>query len=157
MKSAIRAWQRLVELGAVSLLSAMFLAFILQIFSRYVIRQPLGWTLEACLLCWLWLVFWCSAFILRDSDHVRFSILSESVRPGVRRIFAGLAAIAIVAAFAIALKPTYEFVQFMAIEKTSLLKIRFDYVFSAYIIFSIAIIVRYGWRLSETLRGRLRE
>ncbi len=32
--------------------------FILQIVTRYVINHPLGWTLEACLTLWLWLVFW---------------------------------------------------------------------------------------------------
>jgi len=142
---------------AVSLLTAMFLAFILQIFSRYVIRQPLGWTLEACLLCWLWLVFWASAFTLRHSDHVRFTILVESSRPGLRRIYAGLSAIAIVAALALALPASYEFIAFMAIEKTSLLKIRFDWVFSVYLIFSIAMIIRYGSRLICAIRGRMTE
>ena len=59
---------------AVALLTAMFLSFILQIVSRYVVRQPLGWTLEACLLAWVWLVFWGAAFLVRDRDHVRFDI-----------------------------------------------------------------------------------
>jgi len=139
---------------AVSLLTAMFLAFILQIFSRYVMRQPLGWTLEACLLCWLWLVFWASAFTLRHQDHVRFTVLVESSRPRLKRIYAGLSALAIVAALAYALPASYEFVTFMAIEKTSLLKIRFDWVFSVYILFSVAMVLRYGARFITAVRGQ---
>ena len=132
----------------------MFLAFILQIFSRYVLRDPLGWTLEACLLCWLWLVFWSSAFVLKHAEHVRFSVLEESVGPRVRRVFAGLSAVAIVAAFVVSFGPSYDFVSFMAIEKTSLLKIRFDYVFSAYLLFCAAMILRYGVRAIEAVCGK---
>lgn len=140
-----------------TLLSAMFVAFVLQIFSRYVIRQPLGWTLEACLLCWLWLVFWSGAFTLKNKDHVRFSVLSDSVRPGTRRVFAIISALVIIFTFSVALQPSFEYVSFMAIEKTSLLKIRFDYLFSVWLLFCVAIIARYGWRASQAIRGRLQE
>ena len=136
------------------MLTAMFLAFVLQIFSRYVLRAPLGWTLEACLLCWLWLVFWSSAFVLKHHEHVRFSVLEESVGPRVRRVFAIISAIAIIAAFGVALGPSYDFVSFMAIEKTSLIKIRFDYVFSIYLLFCGAMILRYSHRALNAFRGK---
>jgi TRAP-type C4-dicarboxylate transport system permease small subunit len=139
---------------AVGLLTALFLSFVLQIFSRYVVKQPLGWTLEACLLSWLWLVFWSGAFTLRDEDHVRFTVLYDAARPRVRRIFAGIAALCIVIALAVSLPATADFIDFMAIEKTSLLKVRFDLVFSVYLIFAVALIARYGWRIIALLRGR---
>ena len=65
-----------------------------------------------------------------------------------------ITAICVVAAFAISLPATFDFVAFMKIEKTSLLKVRFDYVFSIYLIFSVAIITRYIWRVIEIIRGR---
>lgn len=138
---------------AVGLLTATFVIFILQIFSRYVMRDPLGWTLEACLLCWLWLVFWSGAFNLRDRDHVRFNILSEAVGPRTRRLFAIISALAIIAALAASLPATADFISFMAIEKTSLLKLRFDYVFAIYLVFAVAIIIRYGHRIYVSLHG----
>ena len=140
---------------AVLLLSATFLIFILQIASRYLFRAPLGWTLEACLMSWVWLVFWSGAFTLRNQDHVRFTILVDAASPGTRRIFALLAAICIVAAMGISLWPTIDFVQFMSIESTSLLKIRFDFFFSIYVVFSIAVIIRYTGRAWLALRGTL--
>ncbi len=144
--------RRAAESVAVGLLTAIFVLFILQIFTRYVIRQPLGWTLEACLVAWLWLVFWSAAFTLRNEDHVRFTILSDMVRPGLRRLFAVAAALCLIAAFAMSLPATVDFVAFMAIEKTSLLKIRFDYVFSVYLIFAVAVIVRCVWQIVGELR-----
>lgn len=136
----------------VLLLSATFVIFILQIVSRYLFRQPLGWTLEACLLCWVWLVFWCSAFTLEDKDHVRFTIILDSASPLARRVFAFVAGICVIAALGISLWPTIDFVQFMAIESTSLLKIRFDLVFSIYLIFSVAVMIRYAARAWQALR-----
>ncbi len=140
---------------AVLLLSATFLIFILQIASRYLFRAPLGWTLEACLMCWVWLVFWSGAFTLRNQDHVRFTILVDAAGPRTRRIFALLSALCIVTAMGISLWPTIDFVQFMSIESTSLLKIRFDVFFSIYVVFSIAVILRYTRQAWLAVRGTL--
>jgi len=146
--------QRRADNVAVGLLTAIFLSFILQIVSRYIIRQPLGWTLEACLLAWLWLVFWSTAFTLKEEDHVRFTVLCDHARPNVRRVYMVITAICVVVALAISLPATYDFIAFMKIEKTSLLKVRFDYVFSVYLVFTVAIITRYVWRVIEIIRGR---
>ncbi|MGQ7846488.1 TRAP transporter small permease [Granulosicoccus sp. 3-233] len=156
MTHGLPGWlQRRADNVAVLLLSATFLIFILQIVSRYLFRAPLGWTLEACLLCWVWLVFWSGAFTLKDQDHVRFTILLDHCRPGTRRVFAVLSGICIVALLGVSLWPTIDFVQFMAIESTSLLKIRFDVFFSIYIVFSIAVMLRYATRAWLALCGTL--
>ncbi len=155
MTGAVLIWlQRRADNVAVGLLTAIFLSFILQIVSRYVIRQPLGWTLEACLMAWVWLVFWSSAFTLKESDHVRFTVLCDAARPGVRRVYMGITAICVVVALAISLPATYDFIAFMKIESTSLLKVRFDYFFSVYLIFAIAMITRYVWRMIAIVRGQ---
>ncbi len=138
---------------AVGLLTAMFLSFMLQIISRYVINHPLGWTLEACLMTWLWVVFWGCAFVVRDRDHVKFDILYTHVGPRLRRVFALIAALAIAAGFATSFAGTIDYVTFMKIEKSSMLHIRLDYVFSVYGLFAAAIALRYGWRVIQLLRG----
>lgn len=139
---------------AVAMLAAMFLAFILQIVSRYVIREPLGWTLEACLMAWLWLVFWGGAFLIKDQEHVRFEILYGAVRPSVRKIFALIAALVLALAFFGALPATYDFISFMKIERSSTLGIRLDYVFAVYLLFAAAVIVRYLVRALVVMRGQ---
>ncbi|MFK8083059.1 MAG: TRAP transporter small permease [Granulosicoccus sp.] len=153
MKSLPDLLARRADNVAVILLSSTFLVFILQIASRYVFRQPLGWTLEACLLCWVWLVFWSGAFTLKDQDHVRFTILIDSASARTRRIYKLLSSLCIVAALAVSLWPTMDFVLFMAIESTSLLKIRFDLVFGIYLVFSIAVICRYSIRIWQAIKN----
>jgi TRAP-type C4-dicarboxylate transport system permease small subunit len=42
----------------------------------------------------------------------------------------------------------------MKVEKASYLRIRMDWLYSIYIVFLVAIIVRYLWLLSQLLRGK---
>lgn len=142
---------------AVALLTAMFIVFILQIFFRYILNNPIGWTVEACLLCWLLLVFWGNAFCVSDHDHVRFDILYNAVPRFVRALFTLISASAIIAAFVISTPANYDFISFMKIESTSLLKIRFDVLFSIYLIFSVAIVLRYSGRIYRVFSGRFDE
>lgn len=146
--------QRRADNVAVALLSAMFSVFILQVFFRYVVNNPLGWTLEACLLCWLVLVFWGGAFSVKDKDHVRFDIFYNAAPRKLRILFSLISALAIVVALAVSFPATFDFVAFMKIESTSLLKIRFDILFSIYLLFSIIVILRYGKRIVLILTGK---
>ncbi len=139
---------------AVGLLTVMFISFILQIVSRYALNYPLGWTLELCLTTWLWGVFWGSAFSLADRDHVKFDILYLVGGERIRRTFALVSAIAILAGFIAALPATFDYITFYKIKKSAVLHIRLDYVFSVYGIFAVAIVVRYALRVIGILRGR---
>lgn len=156
--SAAIAWLKArAENVAAALLAAMFLAFIVQIASRYAFNFPLGWTLEACLTTWLWLVFWGSAFTLDDRDHVRFDLLYEAVGGRTRRIFALVSAFAIIVGFAASLPASLDYILFYKIKSSATLGIRLDFVFSVYAIFAVAVIVRYALRVVGLLRAEDRD
>ncbi len=128
-------WRARADDVAVLLLAAMFVAFIVQIASRYVFNHPLGWTLELCLTTWLWAVMWGGAFCLRNDEHVRFDMLYHAVGRKLRLVFAALAALVIVVAFASALPATWDFVSFLTIKKSATLRIPLAYVFGIYLVF----------------------
>jgi len=138
---------------AAILFAAMFLSFMIQIISRYIFQNPYSWTIEASLIAWLWIVFWSAGFLLNNRDHVRFDVLYGWVRPGTRRVFALISVIAIVLAFAISLPANIDFVTFMRIERSGSLGIRLDYIFCVYVIFAVAILVRYGLYTVRIARG----
>ncbi len=153
MKPATLWLRRRAEDVAAGLLAVMFLTFLIQIFTRYVINYPLAWTLEVCLTAWLWLVFWGAAFILDDRDHVKFDMFYLAASQRVRRILALVTAVAILAGFLAALPATWDYISFYKIKKSATLRIRLDIVFSVYGIFAVAIITRYALRARELLRG----
>ncbi|QDC02325.1 TRAP transporter small permease subunit [Mesorhizobium sp. 8] len=153
MSATLRWLRARADNVAVALLAAMFIAFMLQIFARYVINYPIGWTLEVCLTTWLWLVFWSSAFVLTERDHVTFDLLYLIVGKRMQRIFALVSAVAIVAGFAAALPATIDYITFYKIKKSATLHIRLDIVFSVYGMFAVAVIVRYAWHIWRLLHS----
>jgi TRAP-type C4-dicarboxylate transport system permease small subunit len=138
---------------AVLLIAAMFASFVVQIAARYVFNHPLGWTLEACLTTWLWLVLWGCAFVLDDRDHVRFDVLYLAVRRPMRRAFALVSAAAILAGFVASFPAALDYVTFYSIKSSVIMRIRLDVVFSVYIVFALAVIGRYALRAIRLARG----
>ena len=139
---------------AAAMLVALFAVFLVQIAARYVFNVPMGWTVEVCLTLWLWIVFWGGAFCLRPADHIRFDVLYLSVSRPTQRIFGAIAAVMIVAAFAVAFLPTFDYVAFYKIKRSNTLGIRLHYVFSIYLLFMLVVILRYSGVLLNFLRGR---
>jgi TRAP-type C4-dicarboxylate transport system permease small subunit len=147
------AWcKRRADDVAAALLSAMFVAFIVQIFMRYVLNWPVGWSTEVCVLAWLWVILWGASFVLAEEDEIRFDVLYHNVGQRTRRVFDALSAIAVVALHAIALPATISYIAFMKIERSAYMDIRFDYLFSIYILFACATIIRYARRFWRAVR-----
>ncbi|MEM0921506.1 MAG: TRAP transporter small permease [Pseudomonadota bacterium] len=159
MRFITRWFTRGTELIAAALLAAMFITFLLQIFSRYVLVQPFGWTLELCLILWVWIVFFGNAFLVRERDQVTFDILYLAAPRRIRRVLALIAAGAIVAGMIWSAYPTWDYVDWMKIRKTTTVrnpftgdKIPMRTIFSIYIVFMAAVGLRYAWRFVEVWR-----
>lgn len=146
--------QRRAENVAAGLLAVMFVAFILQIVFRYLFNFPIGWSTELTILTWVYLVLWGSAFVLTEKEEIRFDLIYGSVGPRVRIAMAVIFSISIVVLYSIALPATYAYVSFMKVEKSSYLKIPLHWLYSIYLVFCVAVIVRYLWLLSRLLRGK---
>jgi TRAP-type C4-dicarboxylate transport system permease small subunit len=151
--AAARWLRRRAENVSAQLLLVMFLCFMLQIVSRYVFNYPLGWTDEVSVLAWIWCTLWGAAFVLRERDEVRFDIIYSAASARARRLFTVITGIAAIALFGIALPAVVSYVLFLKVEKSAYLGIRLDYLYSIYIIFSIAVIVRYAVLTWRAIRG----
>ncbi len=138
-----------------AMLAALFLTFLLQIFSRYVLAEPFGWTVELCLTLWIWIVFWGNAFIVKHEDHVTFDMFYLHVKPRTRRIFALIGAASIAVGMGVSLYPTWDFIDFMDIKKSATLRISMRTIFSIYAVFIIAVALAYAWRFFHIIRHGL--
>lgn len=141
----IRLMRGLADAVPALLLAAMFLCFIIQVVMRYVMNSPVGWTVEVCVIAWLWILLWGQSVSAEESDEIRFDIVYGAVRPGVRRWFRVIFSVLLVGIYAWSLPALWDFVTFMKIQKTSYLDIRFNWVYSIALIFSVVSILRYAW------------
>ncbi len=152
--NAVGAWlHRRAENVAVLMLATMFVAFVLQVVFRYLLNWPMGWTSELTMIMWLLLVLWGAAVVLREDEEIRFDVVWSSVGGRARRVMAILSALALIFLYGWSLPAVWDYVTFMRIQKTAYLDIRFDLLFSAYILFAVAALARYGWLLVQALRG----
>ncbi|MDF1619565.1 TRAP transporter small permease [Pseudothioclava nitratireducens] len=159
MERLAHIYGRGVNVVAAGMLAAIFITFLIQIAARYVLthfgwKLELGWTIELNLTLWLWLVLFTCAFVLRERDHVKFDLIYSHVSPAKKRVFAVLAASSIVVALVAAMPDTWDYVSFYKIKKSPTLRIRLNYVFVIYLVFAAVLILRYGWRIVDVLRGR---
>lgn len=135
------------------MLATMFVAFILQIVFRYVLNLPTGWTNELSIVLWIWLVLFGSAFVIREREEIRFDLVYGAVGARTRRAMGLFCAAALVVLFGVSLPAVVDYVTFMKVESSAYLKIRFDYLYSIYVVFAVAMIVRYIWIAWQAVRG----
>lgn|SRR5512138_2381666 len=153
LSSIGRRLRRSAEHVAAILLAVVFLCFVLQIAFRYLLNWPIGWTLEVSTLAWMWLVLWGGAFAVRERDEIRFDILYSAVGKRLRRGFVVVTGLALAATFAIALPAVIDYIMFMRVEKASYIGIRLDYLFSVYVVFAVAAILRSLYLVWQAVRG----
>ena len=145
--------QRRAENVAVTLLCVMFATFIVQIFARYVLNKPVGWSEEVIITTWLWTVLWGAAFILDESEEIRFDILYSNISENTRRIFTVLTGVALVLLYGISLPAAYGYVSFMKVEHSAYLRVPLNWMYSIFIVFTVASIGRYCWLVWRAVRG----
>lgn len=156
--SAAGAWlYRRAENVIAALLAGMFFLFLLQIVFRYLIGWPTGWINELSVICWLWLVPFGAAFVVRENEEIRLDLIYSASSATSRRVMRLVAAVSLVVLFVISLPGVFDYVTFMKVQKTAYMKIRFDWLFSIYLVFAVAMIVRYLWLGYQAIWGRAPE
>lgn len=152
--ATIGRWlRRRAENVAVALLGTMFVCFIIQIFFRYVLNYPVGWTEEVSILTWLWTVLWGAAFVISEREEVRFDIIYSAVSENARRAFTIITGAALIFLYGVSMPAAYSFVAFMKVERSAYLHVPINYLYSIYVIFAAACIGRYCWLVWRAIRG----
>lgn len=145
------------EFVLTAMLAVMFFAFLFQIVARYLLNWPTGWTNELSAVLWIWIVLWGAAFVVTEQEEMRFDLLYAAAGPRVRSGMFLLSAVALIVLYGMSFPAVFSYVTFMKVESTAYMKLRFDWVFCIYIVFVIAVIVRYLWLCFDVLRGEAPE
>jgi TRAP-type C4-dicarboxylate transport system permease small subunit len=154
VSKAARWLERRAENVMAGLLGLMFAAFLVQIVFRYFFSFPVGWTSELTVATWLWLVLWGSAFVLKEKEEIRFVLIYSAVGRRARRVMGILAAVALVVLYGMSFPATWSYVTFMKVERSSYLHVRLDWMYSIYLLFVVALIVRYLWLLWRLMQDK---
>ncbi len=120
--------------------SVMFVVFILQIFFRYFLNNPLTWPYEITIFGFIWTAILGACYARRLGIHVVFGIIYDMLKPFWQLIFRLSANGLVFISFIIAFYPTYKYISFMSFQKSTVLQIPFSIAFSPYMVFTILIL-----------------
>lgn len=140
--------------------SAMFIAFILQVFFRYVMHSPLTWTQDIIVVGFSWTVILGACYTMRRKGHVSFTMLYELYPPKVAAWTRLAGNILIVGTFAVLVIPSVNYAFFVNFQKTSTLRINYFWVFIPFSYFLLSIIgytlepIREDWKI---ITGKLKD
>lgn len=149
--------RRVAEIISGLMFAGIFAVFILGIAMRYLFHRPLMWTDEVTILLLLWCTFLTDAFVVRASDHVAFDVLWDMVSPRTRRIIGIIGRLVFALIFAAAFPTIVDYVFFLWRERTDVLEVRLDIVFSCFIIYIVMVVVRLIAQLVEFCGPNWRE
>ncbi len=151
---AVAHWlRRRAENVSVALLSIMFAVFIIQVFYRYVLNDPIGWSEEVIITAWLWTVLWGAGLVIGESEEIRFDILYSNISEKSRRVLNVVTGVILIAAYVASLPAAYRYVSFMKVERSAYLHIPINWMYSVFIIFSVACILRYCYLVYRAVTG----
>jgi TRAP-type C4-dicarboxylate transport system permease small subunit len=132
----------------------LFLTFLVQITARFGFARPLPWSDELAVVLYIWVIVWACAFMVPEREHVMFDLVWNSVPRAVRRVMR-IAGHALLGGLALAALPaSWDYVTFMAREKTPVLDIPFMWVFMPFMLLLVALALRSAWAVWGALRGR---
>lgn len=152
------AWlKRGADTVGVLLFLAAFSGFIVQVFWRYVLNDPLAWTEEFVMICFIWTVFWAAAFMVPVRDHVSFDVIYDVVRPQSRRVMTMISLATIVVAFVWLVPYTWEYLDFLQRKRSPVLRVQMHWIYGCYILFVAAFAAQSALRLAHLFGARWRE
>lgn len=144
-------WRRFAEAVAALGFATLFFAFILQVFSRYVLNAPISWTQELCSISYVWVVFWTCDILVTERQQIVFDVLYNWFKPGPRRWIAIFNTASLGLVFLAAMPGVLDYILFLGKRSTMLLHVRMDLVYSCFAIFLIAIVVGAAIRIRRLL------
>ena len=140
----------LVELYVpMAMFTVLFVLFVINVFFRYVLNDPLTWPYELVTIAFVWTAVLAATYVRRIHGHVSFTLTYDGLSPRGQAWSRIAANVAVLIAFAIAVPASWSWVSFMGFKGTSNLKISFTIVYFPIVPFLILII---GHSLVDVVR-----
>jgi TRAP-type C4-dicarboxylate transport system permease small subunit len=153
MRTAARRFADFIEVQLpIAIFVMLFLAFLINVFFRYVVRNPQNWTFELSINAFVivGLLGACAAY--RTEDHVVFDLLYTRLKPKGQNILRMISYVIVIVFFLVALPGTIRYlVRLPAV--TSIMKIPLRFVFTAFPILMISTILRSAYRLRLDIKA----
>lgn len=156
-RDASQIAQKVLDGISAALFIAMFVMFIVEIVFRYVLDDPISWSIEFIMICFLVLLFYTAALGLPLSRHIAFNVLYSALPPGGKRIFTLVSNAVGAVILGAAVPGVYDIAVFEQRESTPILHIPFSVFYFTFVLFVIVFVVRLIVSVVQMFRPGWRE
>lgn len=115
----------------------MFISYIVLIAYRYVFYAAIQWLNELSIITYSWSIIFASSYCERKGLNVSFSVVYDKLPERAQLIMRLIGNTFIAVTFAILLPYAYDFVNFMSIRKTPVMKVPFNIVYMPFVFFVV--------------------
>ncbi len=144
--SRLRLWygrfQRLCEWLSAAMFAVLFLTFVAQVFWRYVLRDPLVWTLEVAGILFVTLSLFTAATQMPLREHVALDLAVEMIPRKISRWIRALSLLVFSAVMLLSIPDTVRVLEWMFREYTFALRFNLGSLFVLMIFFVAAYAIR---------------
>lgn len=156
MKQCKRVIQTVMDVVEIFIPSVMivtlFVAFLIQVASRYIFKNPLVWPYELSQMAYLWVITLGCNYAQRTDDNIVFSVVYDLAPGTVKKIFTILSDAIICGVFLAVLPKVVSFYEFYFTRYSTVFKLPLGLVYFGFLIFMVISILRY---LNDMVRGIL--
>lgn len=148
--------RRFAALVPALLFALVFLIFNYKIITRYLEHDEAAWADEISVILFIWIIFWANAFVVRDREQITFDLAYRPLPDRWKRVVALARLVIVGGIFAAALPGSLDYIAFLWRERTPVLNLRLDIIYSCFGLFLVAVVVRSAWLAWRLLGPRWR-
>lgn len=125
----------------------LFVTYAILIVYRYVLNSSIDWMYELNTFAFVWGGILAASYGSRKVTHVQFTILYDHVSENWQKLMRIVGNLAIVVLFALIFPAALRNLKFLAVRKSSILKVTYDYVYSPFLVYMGLTVIHHGVHL----------
>gem|GEM_PF-892456 len=144
--------ERVEEIAAMVFFTIMFASILIGVFWRYVLNDPLIWTVNAAAVAFIWTVLIAAGLPNWADEHIQFDLLYRRMSPRWQRVSRMVGNLLLVVTFALPIPATWDYLAFIAPDTVTGLPLTFNWAFAVVLWFLVATVVHRGRLLVRDVR-----
>ena len=135
----------------------MYLTFLLAVFYRYVMNDPISWSRELIKISFLWTALLGVSFTFETDSHVVFDLIYNLLNERKKNYLRLAGNIIILVSLILLIEPTISYFNFLKTTTTSIFRLRYDFVYSPFLVMLFMMIVRLFKKITKEFKTLMRE
>jgi len=135
----------------------MYLTFLLAIFYRYILNNPIAWSLELVRISFLWTALLGISFTFKTDSHVKFDLIYNLLDDRKKIYLRLVGNITMLIAFILLVEPTISYFAFIKSNTSSIFRLRYIFIYSPFLVMLFMMIVRLFKKINKEFIMLMRE